>query len=86
MNEKIEMEISPITHDNAGKPQVFILFKDGAKSAEGRIPGCSIISNEGFSDEDIKILEQYLKAEKAAILTQAKKLDVMKAFLGEWNK
>lgn len=80
MNDTIEMTVSPITHDSNGKPQVFVVFSDGDRRAEGRIPGGKILSSSGFSDEEIAALESYMKKEKATILSTAKRIDVMASF------
>ena len=82
-DNSIEMSVSPITHDKNGKPQVFISFTDGERTAEGRIPGARIHANKGFSDEEVHALELYMKKEKATILSMAKKIDIMAAFLGK---
>ncbi len=81
MKDTIEMIVSPITHDSRGKPQVFVEFRDGDRRAEGRIPGGKILSFSGFSEKEIAALEDYMKKEKATILTAAKRIDVMAAFL-----
>ncbi|MBR6228897.1 MAG: hypothetical protein IKQ97_04100 [Eubacterium sp.] len=83
MNDSIEMIVSPITHDGNGKPQVFVEFRDGDKKAEGRIPGGRVISSTGFTDDEVKALEGYMKNEKATILSTAKRIDVMASFLGK---
>ena len=81
-NDSMNMSVSPITHDKTGKPQVFVQFSDGKRFAEGRLPGATIVSSEGFSDEELSALKLYMKKEKATILTMAKKINVMDAFLG----
>lgn len=47
MNGKMNMSISQIFQKD-GKPTAFVLFSEGRKSAEGKIPDCTIISNDGF--------------------------------------
>ena len=83
MNESMEMIVSPITHDAGGKPQVYVEFRDGDRRAEGRIPGAKILSHTGFSEEEVALLETYMKQEKATILSTAKRIDVMASFLGK---
>ena len=80
------MKVSSITHDKNGKPQVFVTFTDGRRTAEGRIPGCRILTQEGFSEEEVEALNQYMKKEKGTILTIAKRIDPMKDFLGGFGK
>ena len=79
-NESMEMKVSSITHDKNGKPQVFVTFTDGKRIAEGRIPGCRILTQDGFSDEEVEALNLYMKKEKATILSIAKKIDPMEDF------
>ena len=43
MNGKMDMSISQIFQKD-GKPTAFVLFSEGRKSAEGKIPDCTIIS------------------------------------------
>lgn len=43
MNGKMNMSISQIFQKD-GKPTAFVLFSEGRKSAEGKIPDCTIIS------------------------------------------
>ena len=56
MNGKMNMSISQIFQKD-GKPTAFVLFSEGRKSAEGKIPDCTIISNDGFSEKEVKALE-----------------------------
>lgn len=53
MNGKMNMSISQIFQKD-GKPTTFVLFSEGRKSAEGKIPDCTIISNDGFSERKSK--------------------------------
>ena len=64
-----------------GKPTAFVLFSEGRKSAEGKIPDCTIISNDGFSEKEVKALELYLKMQQESILKTAKEVNIMKAFM-----
>ena len=69
MNGKMNMSISQIFQ------------KEGRKSAEGKIPDCTIISNDGFSEKEVKALELYLKMQQESILKTAKEVNIMKAFM-----
>ena len=53
MNGKMNMSISQIFQKD-GKPTAFVLFSEG--SAEGKIPDSTIISNDGFSEKEVKAL------------------------------
>ena len=80
MNGKMNMSISQIFQKD-GKPTAFVLFSEGRKSAEGKIPDCTIISNDGFSEKEVKALELYLKMQQESILKTAKEVNFMKAFV-----
>lgn len=47
MNGKMNMSISQIFQKD-GKPTAFVLFSEGRKSAEGKIPDCTIIPMTAF--------------------------------------
>lgn len=55
--------------------------KQGIDFAEGRIPECIIEKQNGFSQEEIRQMEEYLKTEKANIIHEAKKLNNIKNLL-----
>ena len=80
MNGKMNMSISQIFQKD-GKPTAFVLFSEGRKSAEGKIPDCTIISNDGFSEKEVKALELYLKMQQESILKTAKEVNIIKAFM-----
>lgn len=80
MNKNMKMSVSPICRKN-GQPTAFVLFTDGTRSAEGKIPDCKMISNQGFSEKEIKTLELYLKMEQDSIFQTAKSINIMDAFL-----
>lgn len=80
MTDNMKMSVSQIFNKN-GKLTAFVLFNDGIRSAEGKIPDCTIISNQGFSEKEVKALELYLKMEKDNILQTAKSVNIMDAFL-----
>lgn len=80
MNNKMNMSVSQIFRKN-GQLTAFVLFSDGKRSAEGKIPDCKMISNQGFSEKEIKALELYLKMEQDSILQTAKGINIMDAFL-----
>ena len=55
MNTNITMSVSGMTRTKEDKA-VYVLFTDREKSAEIAIPGRRVISNKGFSDEEMKQL------------------------------
>lgn len=81
MNSEIRMSVSSMTRTD-DKKGVYVLFTDGDKSAEFVVPGCKVISNKGFSDEDLKNLRDYVENEQDYIFSLAKNINPIKAFLG----
>lgn len=82
MNESMNMSVSGI-FEKDGKKCISVLFTDAGRTAEGRIPDCKIHNNQGFAEEEIAALEFYMKSEKENIVAMAKKVNVMKAFMGD---
>ena len=74
------MSVSSMTRNKDNKA-VYVLFQDGDKSAEISLPGCSLINNHGFSDEEIAQLTDYVENEQDSIYELAKQINPMKAFL-----
>ena len=60
MNEELNMSVSPICVKD-GKKYAYIMFSDNARSAEGTIPDCRIISNNGFLEDEVNQLEAYME-------------------------
>lgn len=80
MSEELQMTVSGIVKKE-GRPTIYVSFQDGACRAEGSVPDCKIIANDGFSSEDIIILEQYMKQQQDEIRAMAKHISPMDAFL-----
>ena len=53
----------------------------GIDFAEGKIPECKIEKQNGFSQEEIRQMEEYLESEKENIIHEAKKLNNIKNLL-----
>ncbi len=75
------MSVSTMTRTKDSKA-VYVLFEDEGKSAEFSLPGCRVVSNKGFSEEEMASLADYVRNEQDSIFETAKKIDPMKAFLG----
>ena len=82
MNSEIKMSVSTMTRSKDSKA-LYVLFEDGARSAEFALPECRKVSNSGFSDEEIAQLIDYIQNEQDSIYDLAKHINPMKAFLGE---
>lgn len=57
----MNMMVSGVSEKN-GRKIAYILFEDEDKrSAEAVIPECRVISNNGFSEEEVAQLEDYVR-------------------------
>ena len=81
MAGEMNMTVSEIFRTDNGDKYVFVKFEDGKKFAEGKVPDCKITKQEGFTDAEVILLEQYMKNEQATIFDAARKVNVMRAFL-----
>lgn len=82
MNSEIRMSVSSMTRSN-DKKAVYVMFQDGGKSAEFTLPGCELVRNDGFGEDEISQLKEYIDNEQDSIYALAKKVDPMKAFMGK---
>ncbi len=74
------MSVSSMTRTKDNKA-IYVLFTDEDKSAEFAIPDCRLIKNAGFSQEEIDRLLDYIRNEQDTILTLAKSINPLKAFM-----
>ena len=74
------MSVSSIVNKN-GKREIYVLFTEGSRSAEGRLSDYKMIDNKGFTQEEIAALETYMRQETNTILQMAKSVNVMDAFM-----
>ncbi len=80
MNENINMTVSPVCSKN-GEKFAYVSFTDGKCTADGRIPECKITSNKGFEQEDIEVLELYMKSNLAKLKRMASGVNIIDAFM-----
>ena len=80
MNDELKMSVSPICVKD-GNRYAFVNFADGKRTAEGKIPDCKIISNKGFSAEEVAQLEEYMKKELSNLKQMAAGINVLGAFM-----
>ncbi len=59
-NQEMKLSVSPVCKKN-GETFAFVTFTDGARTAEGKIPDCKIISSDGFDEGEVGMLEMYMK-------------------------
>ncbi len=81
MNSEINMTVSTMTRHGDDKA-IYVLFTDGARSAEFAVPEDRMVKNNGFSDDEIAQLTEYVANEHDSIYSIAKKINPMKSFLG----
>lgn len=81
MNSEIRMSVSALTR-HGEKKAVYVLFCDGAKSAEFAIPEGRLIHNDGFSEEELGQLRDYIKNEQDYLFRIAKEVNPIKGFMG----
>ena len=82
MNSDVKMSVSSMTR-NDDKKGVYVLFTDKDRAVEFIVPGCKVISNKGFNEDEIKQLRDYVDNEQDYIFSLAKTVNPMKAFMGE---
>lgn len=78
----MNMLVSGISEKD-GKKVAYIMFEDDIRSAEGIIPECSITSNNGFTDDEVAQLEDYMKENLAMLKRQAAGINPIKAMMKE---
>lgn len=66
----------------ADEKRVCVLFSDDNRMAEGVVPACKIISNTGFSKEEVEGLEKYMRENETGIWDEAVKVNPLRGFLG----
>ena len=76
----MKMSVSSIVNKN-GKREIYVLFTEASRSAEGRLSDYKMINSKGFTEEEIVALETYMRQETNTILQMAKSVNVMDAFM-----
>lgn len=80
MNNEVNMSVSPICVKD-GKKFAYVSFVDGERIAEGKIPDCKIISNKGFSEEEVEQLEIFMMSELQDLKRMAAGVRLWDAFM-----
>lgn len=75
-----DMRVSPICEKD-GKKLAYVSFSGNGKSAEGVIPECCIIKNNGFTGEEVEKLEEYMSENLPVLKGLAKSVNVLDAFM-----
>ena len=80
MSEELKMTVSGVVPKD-GRKNVYVIFEDGTRKAEGSVPECIIHSNEGFEEDEVKMLELYMKQQQDQIRELAKGINPIKALM-----
>lgn len=80
MENAVNMSVSPICVKD-GEKYAFVSFTEGSRTAEGKIPDCRIISNKGFSQEEVEQLESYMQRELPQLKKMAAGIRLFDAFM-----
>lgn len=79
--EAMNMLISGVTTDKEGKNQAHVRFEEGDCFAEGVIPECKVTKQKGFSEDEIRQLEDYLRANLTSLKKEAAKINPLTAMM-----
>ena len=80
---ELNMSVSAVCRNEQGNKYAFVTFNDGVRTAEGKIPDCKIIKNDGFAEIEVQQLERYLKEHLTELKKMAASIDIFSAFKGE---
>ena len=80
---ELNMSVSAVCRNEHGDKYAFVTFSDGVRTAEGKIPDCKIIKNDGFAEIEVQQLEKYLKEHLTELKKTAASIDIFSAFKGE---
>lgn len=78
--DELNMSVSSVCMKD-GEKFAFVSFSDGKRFAEGKIPDCKIISNKGFTDDEIGMLEIYMRSELRNLKKMAAGVRLIDAFM-----
>ena len=81
MNSEISMTVSTMTRHGDDKA-IYVVFTDGSKSAEFVVPEDRLVKNNGFSEDEIAGLSDYVANEHDTIYSVAKKINPMRNIFG----
>lgn len=77
------MSVSAVCQNEQGDKFAYVTFSDGVRNAEGRIPECKLISNDGFAEIEVEQLEKYMQEHLSELKKMAAGIDIFSAFKGE---
>ena len=80
--DEVKLDITGVVEKD-GKKVSHIRFSRGKDYAEGYIPDCVFTKVQGFTDEEIEQLTDYLKANLTDLKKRAAAISPLNAFLGK---
>ena len=80
--DEVKLDITGVVEKD-GKKVSHIRFTRGADYAEGYIPDCVFTKVQGFTDEEVEQLTDYLKANLTDLKKRAAAISPLNAFLGK---
>lgn len=78
--DELKMTVSGIVPKD-GRQNIYVVFEDGMRRAEGSVPDCVITTQNGFKEDEVKMLEFYMKQEQDTIRELAKQINPIKALM-----
>lgn len=76
----LQMMVSPICMKD-GEKTAYVTFSDGSRHAEGEIPKCVVIKSEGFDNDEIYQLENYMEENLDMLKSMAASINPIKAMM-----
>lgn len=83
--DEVRLDISGVMEKD-GKRIAYVRFSRGEDYAEGYIPDCVFTEVNGFSEEEIYQLKEYLQNNLSEFKRRAASIDPLKAFMGKTGK
>lgn len=80
---ELNMSVSAVCQTEKGEKYAFVTFSDGVRTAEGRIPECKLLRNDGFAVIEVQQLEKYMQEHLPELKKMAAGIDIFSAFKGD---
>lgn len=79
----MNMIISGVTTDKTGKNKAYIIFEEDKRNIEIVIPECTVLKNNGFNEDELSQLIDYVKANLTELKKEAAKINPVKAMMDD---
>lgn len=76
----MEIRVSGVTTKN-GEKFAYVSFQSGERYAEAIIPDCKFIRNDGFEDDEIAQMTDYLKSNLMMLKKEASGVNPLKCIM-----